>query len=137
MVAIRRLGLILSTSSRCIASNWPSAPRRKKPTPDRSAPLVPERAFAQLRDHRGMGGALCIRQALRQWCGARLRSPGLRCATGAILRLIRAQAEIGLTAAGQFKINLGQDLGIEQSAVQGAVRIIDAEPAAKRVQRGG
>jgi hypothetical protein len=47
------------------------------------------------------------------------------------------EAEVGLTAADQFEVNLGEDFGVEQSAVLFSGGVVDTEAAAERVERGG
>ena len=47
------------------------------------------------------------------------------------------QAELRLAAADQLEIDLGQNLGVEQRAVLGAARIVDAEAGAQIVEPVG
>jgi hypothetical protein len=44
------------------------------------------------------------------------------------------EADLAL-AGGQREVGLGEQLGVEQRAVQVAMRVVDAEPAAQRIER--
>ena len=85
-----------------------------------------------------MGGRFGFGQARLQGHGTRAGAPirGNLCGTWIGL-LGRVEAEVGLATADKFEIDLGQQFGIEQSAVLFAARVIDAEAAAKRVECGG
>src|SRR3712207_7442352 len=51
--------------------------------------------------------------------------------------LFRSEPEIGLPAAHQLDIDLGQDLGVEEGAVPHAARVVDAIARAEGIETVG
>ena len=96
---------------------------------------APERLGAEACDEGAMGCPLGVGQARRT--ATRPHRPGCgRCPTGR--RRARAhdrQVEIGLLAADQLDIDLGQELGVEQRAVLGAARNCRCRSGAQSASR--
>src|SRR4051794_8551830 len=90
----------------------------------------PDRAF-ELRQEGEVGGELCLAGAMRPGDAELARDGDRTRATE-----IGSQLEAALTAADQVEIDLGQELGVEPGAVLGALRIVDGEAAAQRVEAG-
>ena len=103
----------------------------------RLEPLFPDRCRADFVDEGGVHGGFCVGQARRQRVWPRPGTPirgGLRRPRRGLHD--RVKAEIWLTTADEFKINFGQQFGIEQGAVFFAAGIVNAKAAAERVKRG-
>ena len=98
---------------------------------------MPERVRPHLLDEGAVGGALDIRQAWGQHLGPLLLRRVDLTALGRTTRALSRPAELQptLTAAGQLQIDLGQQLRVDQRAVQLALRRVDAEAGAQPVQR--
>ena len=96
--------------------------------------FIPQCAVAQFRHKGSMGGGFFDGDARRQRGGARSGAPAF-CGVG-LAGAAGVQAEIRLTAADQFQIDLGQNFAIQQRAVFFTGGIVDAETAAQRIQRG-
>jgi hypothetical protein len=71
------------------------------------------------------------------WFGTLMQFGGLAIMPFALLLLgVPERFEIGLAAADQFQINLGQNLAVQKRAVLFARRIVDTKAAAERIKRG-
>ena len=82
-----------------------------------------------------MGGGFFIRDPGRQGGLARFRAPGFARLSRRRGFTSRRQNQSGLPTADQLQVNLCQNFGVEQCAVQCPGRVVDPEPAAKRIER--
>ena len=95
--------------------------------------IPPQRILAQRRDEFAVRRAFRIGEARRQRHGA-LAPHCDAAARVAAARAALGEAELRLARADQLQIDLGQDLGVEQRAVLGAPRIVDAIARAQIVE---
>ncbi|ENN84312.1 hypothetical protein RHSP_20941 [Rhizobium freirei PRF 81] len=100
----------------------------------------PDSLRAELGDQRGMGGKFFPAQPARQRTGPRQNIGNDILRLIALTRTSRraigaAETKRSLTAADHLDIDFGQQFGVEQRSVLGAMRIVDAVAPAERIQR--
>ena len=127
------VGLYRQKMSELQAAGAP-APRRSLSSSGAVRQIIPPQSFlAQRRHEFAVRRAIGIAEARRK---RHLAFAPHRDAVAAraAARAALGQAELRLARADQLQIDLGQDLGVEQRAVLGAARIVDAVARAQIVE---
>ena len=95
--------------------------------------IPPQHILAKARHEFAMRRAFGVAEAWRQFFGPRAYDGHAVDSIDAALTAF-GKAELRLPRADQFEIDLGQDFRVEQRAVLGAARIVDAVARAQRVE---
>ena len=95
--------------------------------------MPPDCGFAERRDEGAVGVTLLGGDTRRQWLRAGPDQERRNAGCGRA-EIGRRKAEIGLPGADQLDIDLGQELGVEQSAVLDPLGIVDPVARAEVVE---